>query len=61
MVIDSRSPRNGQLIEEIGFYNPLINPPDVKIKMDRYDMWVKKGAQPSETLQGVVRQAKKSK
>lgn len=61
VVIDSKLPRNGRLIEEIGFYNPLINPPDIKIKMDRYEAWVQKGAQPSQTLKSVVRQSKKSK
>ena len=54
VVIDSRLPRNGRLIEEIGFYNPLVNPPDVQIKMDRYDAWLSKGAQPSKTLKTVI-------
>ena len=61
VVIDSRSPRNGRLIEEIGFYNPLVNPPDVKIKMERYDAWLEKGARPSNTLRTVIEQSKKSK
>ena len=54
VVIDSRLPRTGRLIEEIGFYNPLVEPPDVKIKMDRYEAWVKKGARPSETVKAVI-------
>lgn len=60
-MIDSRLPRTGRLIEEIGFYNPLVEPPDVKIKMDRYEAWVKKGARPSETLKAVVKKAQKAK
>lgn len=61
VVIDSRFPRNGRLIEEIGFYNPLVNPPDIKIKMERYDAWLAKGARPSNTLRTLVKQSKKQK
>jgi small subunit ribosomal protein S16 len=54
-VFDSHRGRDSRFIEEIGFYNPVKK--TLKIKIDRFDYWVSKGAQPSET---VKRLAKKS-
>ena len=58
VVTDSAAPRNGRLIEEIGFYNPAARPEEIKIKLDRYESWLKKGAQPSETVASLVKRNK---
>lgn len=61
IVTDRVAPRNGRLIEELGSYNSLVNPPEIRIKLDQYEDWVKKGAKPSPTVVGLVKQMKKSK
>lgn len=47
VVVDERAKRTGGYIENLGTYNPLTEPKDIKLKQDRIDYWVKKGAQPS--------------
>jgi small subunit ribosomal protein S16 len=54
VVADSRSPRDGRFIEIIGHYNPLTNPPTVQIDRGKADAWVKKGAQPSNTVKRLL-------
>jgi len=54
VVATSEVPRNGRLLEEIGFYNPLVEPPLVQVKMDRYQAWVSKGARPSEAVRHLM-------
>ncbi|MFD3156538.1 30S ribosomal protein S16 [Haloimpatiens sp. FM7330] len=50
VVADSRCPRNGRFIEEIGYYNPTTEPKTVKIDEEKALKWVKNGAQPSDTV-----------
>lgn len=50
VVADSRSPRDGAFIEEIGYYNPTTNPSTLSIKSERAKEWLQKGAQPSDTV-----------
>ena len=50
VVADSRSPRDGRFIEEIGYYNPLTEPVDVKINEEKATEWLKKGAQPTDVV-----------
>lgn len=50
VVADSRSPRDGRFIETIGFYNPLTDPPTVRINEERALYWLSQGAQPSEAV-----------
>ena len=50
VVADSRYPRDGRFIEEIGFYNPTVNPTELKVDVDRAQAWIKTGAQPTETV-----------
>jgi len=57
VVADSRSPRNGRFIENIGFYNPRTEPATVNIKEDRLRYWLSVGAQPSESVLRVLRAA----
>ena len=57
VVADARSARDGRFIEVIGHYNPLTNPPTVDIKLDKAAEWIKKGAQPSNTVRVLLARA----
>lgn len=57
VVADSRSPRDGRFIEEIGTYNPLTSPSEIKIDLERADYWVKNGAQPTDTVRALMKKA----
>ena len=59
VVTKSQSPRDGRFLEEIGSYNSLKNPPETEVKLDRYEMWLKKGAKPSETVRALMKRVKK--
>ena len=50
VVADSRSPRDGRFIEEIGYYNPLTEPPTIKIDDEKAQKWLANGAQPTEVV-----------
>ena len=60
VVADSRSPRDGKCIEEIGTYQPLKKGENVTLKLDRAQYWLSKGAQPSETVSSFLRKAVKA-
>lgn len=55
VVADSRAPRDGRFIEEIGYYNPLTQPAQVKIDADKALKWLATGAQPSDTVRNLFR------
>jgi len=55
VVADSRSPRDGRFIEEIGYYNPMTNPAEVKIDAEKAATWIKNGAQPTETVKVLLK------
>ena len=55
IVADSRSPRDGRFIEEIGYYNPLTNPVDIKIDAEKATKWLGNGAQPTETVRTLLK------
>ena len=57
VVADSRYPRDGRFIEEIGYYNPVENPAELKVDVDRAQAWVKTGAQPTETVRDLLKKA----
>ena len=57
VVADSRSPRNGRNIEEIGYYNPLTNPAEIKIDAEKANKWLANGAQPTETVKALLKKA----
>ncbi len=57
VVADSRYPRDGRFIEEIGYYNPTTNPAEVKIDLDKANDWIKKGAQPTDTVKALLKKA----
>ena len=58
VVADSRSPRDGRFIEVIGHYNPLTQPPTVKIDRAKAREWISKGAQPSNTVKRLIQNVK---
>ena len=57
VVADSRSPRNGRFNEEIGYYNPLTNPAEIKIDAEKATKWIGNGAQPTETVKALLKKA----
>ena len=57
VVADSRSPRDGKFIAEIGYYNPLTNPAEVRIDMEVAKAWLAKGAQPSDTVRALLKKS----
>lgn len=57
VVADSRYPRDGRFIEEIGIYNPITNPSELKVDVDRAQAWIKTGAQPTETVRDLLKKA----
>jgi small subunit ribosomal protein S16 len=60
VVADSRSPRDGKFIEEIGTYNPLKKGDNFSLKMERAQYWLSKGAQPSDTVASFIKKAGKA-
>ena len=60
VVADSRSPRDGKFIEELGTYHPLNKDNNVNLKLDRADYWLGKGALPSDTVRSFIKKAKKA-
>ena len=60
VVADSRSPRDGKFIEEIGTYQPLKKGDNFKMDLERAKYWLSKGAQPSDTVASFIKKASKS-
>lgn len=59
IVIDSRSRREGRPIEEVGRYNPCVDPSTVKLDLEKIDAWIAKGAQPTDTVARLIETARK--
>ncbi len=57
VVADSRTPRDGKFIEEIGYYNPLVEPPAIKIDDEKAKKWLDNGAQPTETVKALFKKS----
>ena len=57
VVADARSPRDGRCIEEIGTYNPLTDPAEIKVDAERAKYWVANGAQPTDTVKALLKKA----
>lgn len=57
VVTDSRSPRDGRFVDQIGTYDPATAPPRVTLKKEQAERWLKAGAQPSETVQKLIKLA----
>lgn len=57
VVADSRSPRDGKVIEQVGTYNPLTNPAEVKVDTDLTIKWLQNGAIPTDTVKNILSKA----
>ena len=57
VVADSRAPRDGDFVEELGYYNPLTEPIELKVNNERAAEWVKNGAQPSDTVRALLKKS----
>jgi small subunit ribosomal protein S16 len=57
VVADSRSPRDGRCIEEIGTYDPCTNPATVTVNAEKAQQWIKNGAQPTDTVKALLKNA----
>ncbi len=57
VVTDSKFPRDGRFLEEIGFWDPSKEPPIVNVKIMRAEEWIKKGAKPSDTVRSIFKKA----
>lgn len=57
VVADSRSPRDGKFIEEIGYFNPLTDPVEININAEAAQKWLATGAQPTETVKSLLKRA----
>ena len=57
VVADSRYPRDGRLIEEIGYFNPITEPETVKIDEEKANKWLATGAQPTDTVKRLLKKA----
>jgi len=58
VVADSRSPRDGRFIEQVGHYNPMTEPRTVQLQLDRVDYWLSVGASPSDTVGRLIEMAR---
>ncbi len=57
VVADGRYARDGRFIEEIGYYNPMTNPAEVKIDAEKATVWIGKGAQPTDTVRALLKKS----
>ena len=57
VVADERSPRDGKFIDEIGYYNPLTDPAEVKFDEAKAEKWLKDGAQPTQTVKSLLKKS----
>ena len=55
VVADSRYPRDGRFIEEIGTYNPVVTPSEVKVDAEKAKQWIANGAQPTDTVKALLK------
>ena len=57
VVADSRYPRDGRFIEEVGTFNPLTNPAEIKLDAEKVQKWLGNGAQPTDTVKALIKKA----
>ena len=57
VVADERYPRDGRFIEEIGYYNPMTSPAEIKIDAEKAAAWIAKGAQPTDTVKALLKKS----
>lgn len=57
VVADSRAPRDGAFVEELGYYNPQTDPAEIKVDNEKAQQWIKNGAQPTDTVRGLLKKS----
>lgn len=57
VVADSRAPRDGKFIEEVGYFNPASEPNELKIETESVQKWIKNGAQPTDTVRALIKKS----
>ena len=57
VVADAKAPRDGRFIDELGYYNPLTEPAEIKLDAEKVSKWVKTGAQPTDTVRALIKKA----
>lgn len=57
---DSRAPRDGRFLEQLGTYDPMLDPPAINLKAERLEYWLSVGAQPSQTAASVIRRHRRT-
>lgn len=57
VIADSRFPRDGRFIEEIGTYNPMTEPSEIKIDAEKVKIWIKNGAQPTDSVKSILKRS----
>lgn len=60
VVADSRSPRDGKIIEQIGTFDPMTNPSTINLNMEKVNEWIKNGAKPTDTVKKLIEAASKN-
>ncbi len=60
VVKEKLSKRDGAYVENVGFYNPTRDPAEVRLKMDRVNYWIERGAQPTDTVRQLIRQQRRA-
>ena len=58
VVADSRYPRDGRFLEQVGFYDPMTEPATIKIDNEKVEKWIATGAQPTETVRSLINKSK---
>ena len=58
VVADSRSPRDGKIVEKIGTYDPMTNPATIKLDNEKVEKWIKNGAKPTDTVKALIEKTK---
>lgn len=57
VVADERAPRDGKFIDEVGYYNPLTEPAEIKFNVEKTEKWLNDGAQPTETVKSLLKKS----
>ena len=59
VVADSRSPRDGKIVEQVGTYNPMTEPATIVLDNEKVEKWIKNGAKPTDTVKALIEKAAK--